>query len=228
MSAGLVYAALGHDRIAGLSGIGRALPISVLAFALGGVALIGVPPGGAYLAKELLLQAAVETDQWWWAVVIQVGGIFTSAYLVLVLIHALAPADKPVALRVPVPWYQEVATLSLALCSLLLGLVHWEAYLPVPQGTRLTLSVLETLSSALWPILAGGVLAILLGRWGDRLPRIPLRDLVKAVVVPVRRRAVAAGEVLARADSILRQWPAAGLSLLALAIVLGAAMLIGR
>ena len=49
--------------------------MSVLAFALGGVALIGVPPSGAYLAKELLLQAAVETEQWWWAVVIQAGGI---------------------------------------------------------------------------------------------------------------------------------------------------------
>jgi NADH:ubiquinone oxidoreductase subunit 5 (subunit L)/multisubunit Na+/H+ antiporter MnhA subunit len=103
MSAGLIYAALGHDRIAGLSGIGRALPVSVLAFAVGGAALIGVPPGGAYLAKELLLRAAVETEQWWWAVVIQAGGIFTSAYLVLVLVHALAPADKPAGGRTRPP-----------------------------------------------------------------------------------------------------------------------------
>jgi multicomponent Na+:H+ antiporter subunit D len=228
MSAGLIYAALGHDRIAGLGGIGRALPMSILAFALGGVALIGVPPGGAYLAKELLLQAAVETEQWWWAVVIQVGGIFTSAYLVLVLVHALAPAEKVVALRVPVPRYQEAAALSLGLCSLLLGLVHWETYLPVPQGSRLSLSIVETLSSALWPILVGGVLAILLGRWGDALPRIPLRGLSEVIIASVRRRAVAAGEALARADSILRQWPAAGLSLLAMVIVLGAAMLVGR
>jgi formate hydrogenlyase subunit 3/multisubunit Na+/H+ antiporter MnhD subunit len=63
MSAGLIYAALGHDRITGLGGIGRALPMSVLAFALGGVALVGVPPSGAYLAKDLLLQAAAETEQ---------------------------------------------------------------------------------------------------------------------------------------------------------------------
>jgi len=229
MSAGLIYAALGHDRIAGLGGIGRALPTSVLAFALGGVALIGVPPGGAYLAKQLLLQATVETEQWWWAVVIQAGGIFTSAYLVLVLVHALAPVDKPVALRVHVPWYQEAAALSLALCSLLLGLVHWEAYLLIPQGTRSTnFSVLETLSSALWPILAGGVLAILLGRWSDWPPRIPLRGLTEAIIGPVRRSALILVETLERADIVLRQWSAAGLSLLALVIVLGAAILIGR
>ncbi len=135
MSAGLIYAALGHDRITGLGGIGRALPMSVFAFALGGVALIGVPPSGAYLAKELLLQAAVETEQWWWAVVIQAGGIFTSAYLLLVLAHALAPAHEPVTLRVRVSRIGEAAALVLALCSLLLGLVPWEAYLVVPHGT---------------------------------------------------------------------------------------------
>jgi formate hydrogenlyase subunit 3/multisubunit Na+/H+ antiporter MnhD subunit len=228
MSAGLIYAALGHDRIAGLGGIGRTLPMSVLALALGGVALIGVPPGGAYLAKELLLQAAVGTEQWWWAVVIQAGGIFTSAYLVLVLAHALAPADKPVTLRASVPWYQEAAALSLALCSLLLGLVHWEAYLQVPLGTRSNLSILETLTSALWPVLVGGVLAILLGRWNNGPPRMLSRGPTGAIIGPVRRRALRLGEALERADGILRQWPAAGLSLLVVAIVLGAAMLIGR
>jgi formate hydrogenlyase subunit 3/multisubunit Na+/H+ antiporter MnhD subunit len=227
MSAGLIYAALGHDRIAGLGGIARALPIGVLAFAMGGVALIGVPPGGAYLAKELLLQAAAETEQWWWAVVIQAGGIFTSAYLVLVLVHALAPADGPVTLRGPVPWYQQAAALSLALCSLLLGLVHWEPYLPVPAGARSSPTVIETLSTALWPVLAGGVLALLLGRWKD-WPRVPLRGFATVIIGPARRATLAVGETLERIDVVFRQWPAAGLSLLLLAMGFGVAMLAAR
>jgi len=99
MAAGMIYAALGHDRIQGLAGVARALPISVLAFAVGGVALIGVPPSGASLAKELLLQAAAETRQWWWAVAIQTGGIFTSGYLVLVVVQTLAPSAQPVTVR---------------------------------------------------------------------------------------------------------------------------------
>ncbi len=81
MSAGVIYAALGHDRIAALSGAARVSPLAVLAFALGGLALLGVPSSGAYLAKDLLLQASDETGRWWWAVVIQGGGIFTAAYL---------------------------------------------------------------------------------------------------------------------------------------------------
>jgi len=42
MAAGLVYAALGHDRIADLGGVARALPVTVLAFAVSGLALMGV------------------------------------------------------------------------------------------------------------------------------------------------------------------------------------------
>jgi multicomponent Na+:H+ antiporter subunit D len=228
MSAGLIYAALGHDRITGLGGIARALPMSVLAFALGGVALIGVPPSGAYLAKELLLHAAAETEQWWWVVVIQAGGIFTSGYLLLVLAHALASADAPVTLRVPVSRIGEAAALALALCSLLLGLLPWQAYLPVPAGTASNPLTLKALSSALWPILAGGVVAILLGRWGDRLARVPFAEVAVAWVGPARRAALALGRVLERIDGALRQWPAAGVSLLVVTIALGVAMLAGR
>jgi formate hydrogenlyase subunit 3/multisubunit Na+/H+ antiporter MnhD subunit len=123
MAAGLVYAALGHDRIAELGGIARAMPMTMFAFALGGVCLIGLPPSGGFLAKWLLLEAAVTTGQWWWAVVMLAGGLFTSGYMFIVLSRTLAPAEQPLKLRIIVPRYQEAAALALALASLLLGLV---------------------------------------------------------------------------------------------------------
>ncbi|HJZ33564.1 MAG TPA: proton-conducting transporter membrane subunit, partial [Hyphomicrobiaceae bacterium] len=165
MTAGLFYAALGHDRIAGLGGVGRARPISVLAFALAGVALIGVPPSGASLAKDLLLQAAAETAQWWWTVVVHAGGILTSSYVQLVLAHALAPADAPITLHVPAARVREGSALVLALCSLLLGLFPWQGYLPVAQGAAPAPPALKAFSSSLWPVLGGVALAVLpLGR----------------------------------------------------------------
>ena len=226
-AAGLIYAALGHDRIQGLAGVARALPMSVLAFALGGVALVGVPPSGASLAKELLLQAAAETRQWWWAVVIQTGGSFTSGYLLLVLAHALAPADRRVTPRVPVPRTQEAAAFALALCSLLLGLVSWETYLSVPVSTSPNPLALETLSKTLWPILVGAVLAVLLGRWGGRTGQMPLEKSLVIVVDPIRRRTLAFSKVIELVDDILQRWTAATVSLLIVAILLGAAMLLG-
>jgi len=123
MAAGLIYAALGHDRIAELGGIARALPMTIFAFALGGVSLIGLPPSGGFLAKWLLLEAAAATGQWWWAIVMLAGGLFTSAYVFIILSRAVAPPSAPLELRVAVPRYQEAAALALALTSLLLGLV---------------------------------------------------------------------------------------------------------
>ena len=224
MVAGMIYATLGHDRVAGLRGIGRALPMGVLAFALGGVALVGVPPSGAYLAKELLLGAAAGTGQWWWAAVIQAGGIFTCGYLVLVLVHALAPAAQPVIRNAVVPWYQQAAALVLALCSLLLGLIHWGAYLPGLEGPLKMPGFLDLILGVLLPLLAGGLLAILLGRFGPGV----LHGSILAIVAPARRAALALGAVFEHVDVVLRQWPAAGTSLLALAIALGAAMMMGR
>jgi formate hydrogenlyase subunit 3/multisubunit Na+/H+ antiporter MnhD subunit len=123
MAAGLIYVALGHDRIAELGGIARALPMTIFAFGLGGVSLIGLPPSGGFLAKWLLLEATVATAQWWWALVILAGGLFTSCYMFIVLARAVSPPSAPLKLRGAVPRYQEAAALTLALISLLLGLV---------------------------------------------------------------------------------------------------------
>jgi multicomponent Na+:H+ antiporter subunit D len=226
MAAGSIYARLGQDRITVLGGVGRILPISVLAFALSGLALMGLPPGGAYLAKELLLQAAAEKGQWWWAVVLQAGGIFTGAYVVLVLAHALAAANGPIAPDSAAPRIGEVAALALALCSLLLGLAPWEAYLPVSHGVASDMLGLGALSKMLLPILGGAVVAILLGRWEP--PPGPLPDLKPIMVVlgPVRRAGLALSALVEGCDNVLRQWPTACICLLTLAALFGASMLL--
>ncbi len=228
MAAGLLYAALGHDRIAGLGGCARALPVPVLAFAIGGVALIGLPPSGSYLAKDLLLRAAAETEQWGWTLVIQSGGFFTSSYLVLVLAHALAPAEEPLRSASPLPRGPQAAALALALCSLFLGLAPWGALLPVASGAAPDPFSLDALWKGLWPMAGGAVLAILLGRWGDRTLRAALGGAVVAMLAPVRRAAAAFGRIFEWVDEGLSRWPVAGLAMLALAILLGAAMRAGR
>ncbi len=224
MAAGLIYRALGHDRIAGIAGVGRRLPLTVLAFAVGGVALMGVPPSGAYAAKELLLRAADASGQWWWSLVLQAGGVLTTSYVVLVLAHALAPADETAGAPAPVPLVPQCAALALALCSLLLGLVDWSTCLPAPRGgVAISLSA-ASLGKTLWPILGGVVLAILVGRW-DR-PPVRWRGVL-AAAGPARRAALALGGIVERTDGALRQWPAATLSLVLLTILFGAAMSAG-
>jgi len=122
--------------------------------------------------------------------------------------RAMAPAG------LTLPW------LAMALASIL---APWLLY-PALGGDPAEAFTEAALWEALWPALIGAALALALWLWGSRLPRIPPGDIIVA-----EERAFyasyAAGAALERADGELRQWPAAALSLLATAIVLGAAML---
>ena len=123
MAAGLIAEALGHDRIAGLAGIGRALPITVFAFGLGGLSLMGLPPSGGFVAKAMLLTAAVAENQWWWALVVLAGGLLAGGYVFLVLARALADSNEPLTLLKTISPGRQTVVLALALCAVLLGFV---------------------------------------------------------------------------------------------------------
>jgi multicomponent Na+:H+ antiporter subunit D len=123
MTAGLLYGALGHDRIAELGGAARALPVTVFAFGLAGVSLIGLPPSGGFLAKWLLLSTAVATGNWWLVVVILIGGLLSAGYVFMVVTKAMGSPSAPLQLRAAVPRHRELVALGLALLSVLLGLV---------------------------------------------------------------------------------------------------------
>ncbi|MFO0875693.1 MAG: proton-conducting transporter membrane subunit, partial [Phycisphaerales bacterium] len=123
MAAGLIAEAAGHDRIADLGGIGKALPMAVAGFALGGLSLVGVPPSGGFWAKWLLLTAAIDTGQWWWAMAMLAGGLLAAGYVFRALAPALARAGAPATPFAPVSRFREAIVLGLALCSLLLGLM---------------------------------------------------------------------------------------------------------
>jgi formate hydrogenlyase subunit 3/multisubunit Na+/H+ antiporter MnhD subunit len=215
MAAGLVYLALGHDRIAGLAGVARALPLTVLTFALAGAALMGLPPSGAYVAKKLFFDAAGGSGQWWWERVLDVGGLLTASYVVLVLAHALRRADAPIVPKKSVSRIAELAALTLALCSLALGFVADGALGLDAIAGMLTLS---DLGSAALVLVGGAAIAAALAR---DLPGTSGR----AIARPLRNATVAIGGAFACADGLLRRWPVAGLSLLAATIAFGATML---
>ncbi len=126
MAAGLIAEAAGHDRIAELGGIGRALPLTTITFGLAGLSLMGVPPSGGFVAKWLLLLAAVMEGQWWWAAVMLAGGLLAGGYVLLVLGKVLGGDAGSLATCAPVSRGREVVALAVALCAVLLGLVPLE------------------------------------------------------------------------------------------------------
>ncbi len=215
MAAGLVYAALGHDRIAELAGVARAMPITVLAFAVSGLALMGVVPSGAYLAKKLLLDAAAGSGQWGWEAVLQGGAVFTAGYVVLVLANALRRPSRPVQPVKHVSRLSEFAALFLALCSLLPA---FAALGPLPDDLVKNPLAPKELGTTLLVFLGGVLLAL-------GLASQPL--LVATHGGPLRRAMAAAGKAFEQADGMVRRWPLAGIALLVLAALFGGLLLAG-
>jgi len=211
MTAGLLYKAYGHDRIADLGGAARSVPLSVLAFAVAGVALMGVLPSGAYLAKKLLLQAAQASAQWWWDWVLQVGGFLTTSYVVLVLAQAFRKPASGAAPPKAVPRLQAAAALVLALCSFALALAAIVG--PVSDNLLGNPFAPKELAATLVTFAGGAVLA-----WGFG------RRHADAAGGSLRRAMLAFASTLQRVDAVLRRWPVAGISLLALALLFGVAM----
>jgi formate hydrogenlyase subunit 3/multisubunit Na+/H+ antiporter MnhD subunit len=110
----------GHDRIADLDRVVQRLPLSVSAFALAGVSIIGLPPSGGFIGKWLLLEAALLQERWDLAVVMILGGLLTAGYIFKVLGYAFTQATVSHE-STAVPTFMEWVPLLLASGAILLG-----------------------------------------------------------------------------------------------------------
>jgi multicomponent Na+:H+ antiporter subunit D len=128
-AAALVHGA-GSGRLDRLAGVDKGQPLSLFAFGLAGVSLMGLPPSGGFLAKWLLLEAAWMQRAWFWMAVLLLGSLLAAAYVYRVLAAAFAnpPAPAEAAVRSapsggrPVPLSMSLPALLLALASVAMGL----------------------------------------------------------------------------------------------------------
>jgi formate hydrogenlyase subunit 3/multisubunit Na+/H+ antiporter MnhD subunit len=120
-AAGVLIKATGQDTVAGLAGAVERLPVTMFAFALSGMTLMGLPPSSGFLAKWLLIEAALAQGHWIIAVAVLAGGLLAAVYVFRVLRQAflLTPAS---ATLTPVPRTLEWSAFALAAASVLLGL----------------------------------------------------------------------------------------------------------
>jgi formate hydrogenlyase subunit 3/multisubunit Na+/H+ antiporter MnhD subunit len=132
LAIGVIQQKAGHDRIADLGGAARALPVTVFTLALAGVALIGLPPSGAFQAKWQLFSNAIATGQWVWIPVIAAGSLLAAAYVFRTLGYAFAPAEG-VEYRIANGREELPALLLAIMATFLLGLGSiwvWEFVTP--------------------------------------------------------------------------------------------------
>lgn len=85
MCAGSIYVATHRTEISRMTGLGRAMPITFVAFLIGSLSIIGLPPMGGSWSKWLLVLGAADTGQWLMIVVLMLSSLLNVAYLLPVV-----------------------------------------------------------------------------------------------------------------------------------------------
>ncbi len=121
LCAGLWIRAIGHDRLSGLDGVARAMPMTAFAFALSAITLMGLPPSGGFTAKYLMMTSAFAAGQPGWSLVLAAGGLLAAGYLYRPMAHAMA--RRPPENLTPVPRSVQAVALALAAAAIVLGVL---------------------------------------------------------------------------------------------------------
>ena len=79
-AAGAIYTAAGKTEVSQLDGIGRRMPWTMGAFAIGALSLIGIPPLAGFLNKWMMIQGAAQAGNTMALVVFGLSTLLNAAY----------------------------------------------------------------------------------------------------------------------------------------------------
>ncbi len=94
-AAGSVYTAAHVTEISQMKGIGRRMPWTMVAFAIGALSMIGVPPTAGFLGKWFILQGAYETEKWIAVGVVILSTGLNAAYFLPIVFSAFFEKERP-------------------------------------------------------------------------------------------------------------------------------------
>ncbi|RPI45688.1 MAG: monovalent cation/H+ antiporter subunit D family protein, partial [Betaproteobacteria bacterium] len=86
-AAGSIYTAAHKTEVSELDGIGRRMPWTMGAFAIGALSMIGLPPAAGFLSKWYMLSGAMAEAHWVAVAVIMLSTLLNAAYF-LPIVHA--------------------------------------------------------------------------------------------------------------------------------------------
>jgi multicomponent Na+:H+ antiporter subunit D len=94
--AGAIFVASGKKYISQMVGLGKQMPITMIAFLIGSLSIIGLPPFGGAWSKWYLFLGALDAEQTAMAVVLVISSLLNIAYLLPIPINALfrSPPQK--------------------------------------------------------------------------------------------------------------------------------------
>lgn len=106
-AAGAIYVAAHKTKVSELDGIGRRMPITMGAFTIGALSMIGVPPTAGIVSKWWLVRGATDVENGWVLGVLFLSTILNAAYFLPIVWRAFfrpSPEGTPSGIReAPLP-----------------------------------------------------------------------------------------------------------------------------
>jgi multicomponent Na+:H+ antiporter subunit D len=92
--AGAILIAAHKSKISDMHGLGRQMPITMVAFFIASLSIIGVPPAGGTWSKWFLLMGTLEAEQWVLMGILMISSLLNIVYLLPIPFRAFFPAFK--------------------------------------------------------------------------------------------------------------------------------------
>jgi multicomponent Na+:H+ antiporter subunit D len=92
--AGAIFVATGEKYISRMVGIGKRMPITMIAFFIGSLSVIGLPPTGGFFSKWNLVLGTLESGQPLMLVVLLVSSLLNAAYFLPIVYNAFFCAPE--------------------------------------------------------------------------------------------------------------------------------------
>ena len=119
---GCIMLRVGGTDFEHIKGLGKRMPLTMVAFVLAGLSLIGIPGTVGFVSKWYLVLAALERDLWPIAVIIMITSLMAAVYIWRVLEAAyFGEPDTSIEIK-EAPWPMVSAAWVLAAACVLFGL----------------------------------------------------------------------------------------------------------
>jgi len=86
--AGAIFVATGKKYVSEMVGIGKRMPVTMTAFLIGSLSVIGLPPTGGFVSKWYLVLGTLQADQISMLVVLLVSSLLNAAYFLPIVYRA--------------------------------------------------------------------------------------------------------------------------------------------
>lgn len=94
--AGAILVAAHKTKVSEMYGLGRQMPVTMTAFLIGSLSIIGVPPVGGTWSKWYLIAGSLQAEQWVLMGILLLSTLLSIAYLIPIPVRAFFPGSNEV------------------------------------------------------------------------------------------------------------------------------------